>query len=465
MSNRLVAATLAGLTRLLHPLKRRRRLTPFNLRLPSFSSDYGDDDLGSMATQHDRNGGRWSWSNALSVGKLRISFHPTLPAHYNFRPLHLQYVFLFGLALCCLAITQEPGWLVKGLLVLGLTYALLVPTLRQFFFPFLPIASWLLLFWACRFIPSDWRPPISVRVLPALETILYGANLSSLLSTHTRTTLDILAWLPYGIIHFGEPFVCSIVMFLWGPPGTLPVFARSFGYMNLAGVAMQLLFPCAAPWYEVLHGLSPANYAMKGSPGGLARIDALFGGSAYTVGFTEAPLVFGAFPSLHAGCATIEALFLSHVLPRAAPLFYLYIFWIWWATMYLTHHYLIDLIGGSMLAVLVFCVAKQFFLPQIQIDKRHRWEYVRVLLGEPAPSSQSALTFNSSFELLPHDATPMMELPGLQFDLERADMEREFLAHEPHDDSSHTHVSPASSWSGASSAWDDETLADEDTKV
>ena len=94
---------------------------------------------------------------------------------------------------------------------------------------------------------AEYRPPIWVRVLPALENIVYGANLSNILSAHQHVILDVLAWLPYGLIHFGAPFICSIIIFVVAPPGTLPVFARSFGYMNLAGVIIQLLFPCAPP--------------------------------------------------------------------------------------------------------------------------------------------------------------------------------------------------------------------------
>jgi hypothetical protein len=97
------------------------------------------------------------------------------------------------------------------------------------------------------FIPAEWRPNISVRVLPAVESILYGANLSNILSKHTSPFFDVLAWLPYGIIHFGAPVVCSGVLFLFAPPGSLPVFARSFGYMSLTGVLIQLLFPCSPP--------------------------------------------------------------------------------------------------------------------------------------------------------------------------------------------------------------------------
>lgn len=199
-----------------------------------------------------------------------------------------------------------------------------------------------------RFIPGDSRPTVWVRVLPALENIFYGANISNILSAHKNVLLDILAWLPYGIIHFGAPFVCSAIMFVFGPPSTVSVFARSFGYMNLAGVTIQLLFPCSPPWYENLYGLAPANFSMQGSPAGLARIDQLFGIDLYTSTFTASPMPFGAFPSLHAGCATFEALFMSHVFPALTPFFVGYTLWLWWATMYLSHHYAVDLIGGSL---------------------------------------------------------------------------------------------------------------------
>ena len=199
-----------------------------------------------------------------------------------------------------------------------------------------------------RFVPSEWRPHIWVKVLPALENIFYGANLSNILSAHQNSVLDILAGLPYGITHYGAPFVCSGILFIFGPPGTVPVFARSFGYMNIIGVMIQMLFPCSPPWYENLYGLAPANYSMAGSPAGLARLDELFGLDIYTSAFTASPMVFGAFPSLHSGSATIEALFMSHVFPQLQPLFIAYTLWLWWATMYLSHHYAVDLVGGSL---------------------------------------------------------------------------------------------------------------------
>jgi inositol phosphorylceramide synthase catalytic subunit len=233
-----------------------------------------------------------------------------------------------------------------------------------------------------RFIPGEYRPPIWVRVLPALENIFYGANLSNILSAHTNVVLDLLAWLPYGIIHFGGPCVCALSIFVFAPPTTVSVFARTFGYVNLIGVMIQILFPCSPPWYENMYGLAPANYAMKGSPAGLARIDKLFGIELYKSTFTASPLVFGAFPSLHSGNATIEALFLSHIFPRGRPIFIAYTLWLWWATMYLSHHYAVDLVGGSLLSGVAFYYAKSKFLPRMQPDKTFRWDYDYVEVGD-----------------------------------------------------------------------------------
>ncbi|MCJ1319757.1 Aureobasidin resistance protein Aur1 [Xylographa vitiligo] len=332
-------------------------------------------------------------SPASIVSSVETSFNPADTLHalreHDWSYYDAQYLLLFILALFALSIIETYGPLFKTAVVILLLTALVLPLTRQFFLPFLPIATWLVFFYSCRFIPNDWRPPIWVRVLPALENIFYGANLSNILSAHKVTALDILAWLPYGIIHFGAPFVCSIFMFIFGPPGTVPVFARSFGYMNLVGVAIQLSFPCSPPWYENMYGLAPANYSIAGSPAGLARLDALFGVNLYTSTFTASPMVFGAFPSLHAGSATMEALFMSHVFPQFQPLFIAYTLWLWWATMYLSHHYAVDLVGGSMLAAAIFYIARSKFLPQRQADKFLRWDYDHIERGEKESSYTS----------------------------------------------------------------------------
>ncbi|TKY86764.1 hypothetical protein EX895_004404 [Sporisorium graminicola] len=275
-----------------------------------------------------------------------------------------KYGFLLFIALFSLFVMESPAFPYKLIIPALYTTTLLFPVTSQFFLPAAPIFAWLILFYSCKFIPASLRPHIWVSVLPTLETIWYGANISDILTQFGHPVLDILAWLPYGVIHFAAPFFVASFLFVFAPPGAVKVFAQAFGFMMLIGVMIQIVFPCAPPWYELREGLTPANYGMRGSPAGLARIDALFHGHGYTLTFTGAPMVFGAFPSLHAGNATLKALFCSYFFPvvlkigrlrlDARVLYWGYTGLLYFSTMYLMHHYLIDLVAGACLATFSF---------------------------------------------------------------------------------------------------------------
>ncbi|KAI0065144.1 PAP2-domain-containing protein [Artomyces pyxidatus] len=254
---------------------------------------------------------------------------------------------------------KAPGFPLKLGIPIFHAILLIIPFTSQFFLPALPVTSWVICYYSSQFIPDNHRPGISVSILPTLESVLYGANISDILTRFTHPVLDVMAWIPYGVMHFVLPFVVAAFLWLFRPKQVLHLWARAFGYMNLIGVIVQILFPCAAPWYEVIFGLTPADYSMRGSPGGLLRIDNLFHGHGYTVTFSNSPVIFGAFPSLHSACATMEALFISHFFPQATKYAWTYASVLYWATMYLTHHYLIDVVGGSCLAIACFYV----FLP------------------------------------------------------------------------------------------------------
>lgn len=304
-----------------------------------------------------------------SVDRLRRhQWAPAEVAHFGFLVAVILFVFV---------IFPAPLW-AKLPILLAFATCFAVPLTAQFFLPALPIFTWLALFFLASKIPHEWKPAISVKFLPAMETILYGDNLSNVLAETNNAFLDVLAFLPYGIIHFSLPFVVALAVFLFAPPTSLRSFGFAFGYMNLVGVLIQLLFPAAAPWYKNLHGLEPANYSMDGLPGGLARVDALFGVDMYTLTFENSPLVFGAFPSLHLGCAVMDVLFLCWLFPRYTAVWWGYAALLWWSTMYLTHHYFIDLIFGAALLVAVFTYVKYTQLPVVDASKFCRWLYADV---------------------------------------------------------------------------------------
>jgi inositol phosphorylceramide synthase catalytic subunit len=331
----------------------------------------------------------------------------------TYRKGDVQYLVLFTILLFSLIVAQDPPPFARFLLAIVLLLAVTIPVLKQFWLPFLPIGTWLILYFSCQFIPAEWRPSIYVRVLPALETILYGGNLSEVLSSSTNAFLDVMAWIPYGLVHFGAPVVVSILIFVFGPPSSLPVFAFAFGWMNIIGVTIQLCFPTAPPWYQVQYGLDPANYSMGGSAGGLARIDDILGFQLYGGTFGASPLVFGAFPSLHSGCAVMEALFMSYLLPKFTLFFFMYVMWIWWSTMYLTHHYFVDLIGGACLSFVVFYYVKWTCLPRIQYDKFARWSYDYIERGASAPPAKFRKSIDDE-SMLRSSRPEYIELPSVR---------------------------------------------------
>lgn len=337
-----------------------------------------------------------------AVGRLDKSFSPAVTMNrlrnHHFVMSDSIYLLHIVLGAFWLVLMQDPPFPYKLAIPILYTIALLIPFTSQFFIPATPVFTWIITWYSSRFLPPAWRPSISVSLLPTLESVLYGANISDILTRFTHPVLDILAWLPYGVGHFTLPFVVAIFLWLFRSKHSLHLWARTFGYMNLIGVVIQILLPCSAPWYELIYGLTPANYSMKGSPGGLARIDALFHNQAYTVGFTNSPLVFGAFPSLHAGNVTLEALFLSHFFPHTTRFIWAYAGILYWATMYLTHHYLIDVVSGACLATASFYL----FVPD-DLKGSHA-------LSPPAGSNSPGRAVRSKYDL--YDLEDPRAAPG-----------------------------------------------------
>ena len=170
------------------------------------------------------------------------SIYPT--RHWS----HLQYVGLAAIAIFDLAFIESPALWARILIAMALLASPWIPYVRRFTVPAMAIFTWLITFYAVQFIPNSIKPQhIFVNLLPTLERIIYGANLSEIISKHTHPILDIFAWLPYGVIHFAFPFIFSLILFIFGPPGAVAVFGQAFGYMNLAGVLTQLCFPTSPP--------------------------------------------------------------------------------------------------------------------------------------------------------------------------------------------------------------------------
>jgi hypothetical protein len=93
-------------------------------------------------------------SPASSITTLQTSFSPadtlrSLQSH-RWTVYDGQYLILAILGIFSLCIIESVGALVKTVVASLLLFSLVLPITRQFFLPFLPIAAWLIFFYACR---------------------------------------------------------------------------------------------------------------------------------------------------------------------------------------------------------------------------------------------------------------------------------------------------------------------------
>lgn len=171
------------------------------------------------------------------MGKHKFTISNTIPL-----------VFMASAATYSLYMMNTPPFpLLKYCIIVLYTIAAIIPLSGQFIWPATPVLTWVLTFFSARYIPASQRPKIHVNLLPALESVMYGANISDLQTRFTHPVLDVLAWLPYGVIHFVIPFVVAALLWIFGPKGSVQYWGRAFGLMNLTGVVTQILLPCAAP--------------------------------------------------------------------------------------------------------------------------------------------------------------------------------------------------------------------------
>lgn len=210
------------------------------------------------------------------------------------------------------------------------------------------------------------KPKLSILAIlpPFLLNVLYAG-------THSLCpSLDVFTWLSYGVIHFISPFFAAFWLWLFAAPGVVSIFAWSFGIQNCMGILTHLIFPTAAPWYGDQYGypLPPGNYSMPGSAAGLVRVDAVLHTHIYQNAFKASPLVFGAFPSLHGAFSCCCFFFVARYSRKGAFILGFYVLWQWFSTMYLRHHWRIDLLGGLIYAALGVSI---FYRSLARIDRAY----------------------------------------------------------------------------------------------
>ncbi|ODV74463.1 inositolphosphotransferase CYBJADRAFT_73751 [Cyberlindnera jadinii NRRL Y-1542] len=182
-------------------------------------------------------------------------------------------------------------------------------------------------------------------------------NTAHWFATPLTVPKDLTAWLFYVLAHITFPILTAVWLYVFHLPGALKCFSIALGLQNIAGVCTHMLFPTAPPWFIHMHGPeAEANYDMPGYAAGLTRVDVALGTHLHSKGFHKSPIVFGAVPSLHSAMAVQVCIFVWYF-ANSIALRILAIGFVcvqWWATMYLDHHFRIDLLIGCCYALISF---------------------------------------------------------------------------------------------------------------
>ncbi|HEX8427052.1 phosphatase PAP2 family protein [Hymenobacter sp.] len=153
-----------------------------------------------------------------------------------------------------------------------------------------------------------------------------------------------LCWVPVPLAFAGYLFFKNRPLFF--------EFSLTFLLVNLFGFTVYYLHPAAPPWYVQQHGFAFQPLTM-GSTAGLSRFDALFGVNVFASIYAKNSNIFAAMPSLHSAYPVIVLYYaIRNNSGVFVQIFGVIMAGIWFAAVYTSHHYVLDVVAGVCTALL-----------------------------------------------------------------------------------------------------------------
>jgi hypothetical protein len=147
-----------------------------------------------------------------------------------------------------------------------------------------------------------------------------------------------LCWVPVPLLFAAYLFFRNRALFLQ--------FALAFFVVNMIGFVVYYICPAAPPWYVQEHGFDFIA-STPGNTAGLKRFDELVGGTVFQSLYAKGSNVFAAMPSLHSSYPVIVLFYgIRGSYRYASVVFGLIMAGIWWAAVYTSHHYVLDVLAG-----------------------------------------------------------------------------------------------------------------------
>jgi inositol phosphorylceramide synthase catalytic subunit len=222
---------------------------------------------------------------------------------------------------------------------------------RKFILGFSVFIAYWIVFDYMKAFPNYEYNTVHIESLYDAEKNLFGINFNSKLLTpneywlqNTNSFLDVLCGIFY-LCWVPVPLIFSAYLFFKNREQFMQ-FALTFFFVNILGFIVYYIYPAAAPWYVQIHGFD--FYAKTpGNTAGLQRFDDYFNVPVFQSLYAKSSNVFAAMPSLHSSYPLIVLYYgLKNKLGWVNILFAIIMVGIWFAAVYTSHHYLLDVIAG-----------------------------------------------------------------------------------------------------------------------
>jgi hypothetical protein len=227
---------------------------------------------------------------------------------------------------------------------------------RKFLIAYTTFLVYWIIFNYMKAFPNYRYAQVHISELYNLEKHLFGINFRGLVLTpneyfkiNSSTFLDVISGLFY-ICWVPVPFIFGIYLFFANRRECL-LFALTFVLVNILGFIIYYLYPAAPPWYIQEHGFTFYPGTHEG-PAGLVRFDNYFHLHIFQGIYTKGSNVFAAMPSLHSSYPIVVFYYaLKNRLAWINIFFGIVMIGIWFAAVYTSHHYILDVMAGILCAL------------------------------------------------------------------------------------------------------------------
>lgn len=166
---------------------------------------------------------------------------------------------------------------------------------------------------------------------------------------NSRPFLDIISGVFY-LMWVPVPIAFSVFLFLTNRKKQFLYFLLTFLLVNLLGFIGYYLYPAAPPWYIQQYGTEFLHDTLS-NPAQLIKFDQFFNVAIFQTLYSKGSNVFAAMPSLHSAYPLIVIYYgIKNKLGNINIFFAIVVIGIWFAAVYTSHHYVLDVLAGILTA-------------------------------------------------------------------------------------------------------------------